>query len=129
MWQNHTRTRFCILCWENNFLFRVCRDLEAVIFLIVRHNPSNLSKCRGHVNKHIFILFKKPVTFNNWFCLGFTSDQHCKGYMAALQLYLWKKTSSAPPCIFQTWAGTWAEPPNNPLAGFGERQVILKQRL
>ena len=31
--------------------------------------------------------------------LSFTSHQQCKGYLATFQLYWWRKTLGAPPCI------------------------------
>ena len=43
--------------------------------------------------------------YNHWKqyvgLLGFYMHQHCKGYMATFQLYWWRKTSGAPPCINQ----------------------------
>ena len=43
------------------------------------------------------------LIFLVWF--GFTSHQHCKGYMANLQLYWWRKTTSAPLWIISGTSG------------------------
>ena len=104
-------------------VFATNSGMHQMLWRLVKHWDSNTCKW-SYMNFYLyykekytsFILFfkiKKPLKVKlACFWLGFTSHQHCKGYMTTFKLYWWRKTIlDAPPgALFRARSGTWVEP-------------------
>jgi hypothetical protein len=103
---------FCIFAFwrkrSENTTWRKSATIISVSVSVYIDDLKNIGKCYFcninhvlHYNLKLYLSFAL-LNFIHKICLfvfGFTSHRHSIGHVATFQLYWWKKTSGAPPCI------------------------------